>query len=509
MEVGIVGGGVGGMITALLLSQKGIKATIYEASSQLGGRLAYQEGKGYRIDQGPTIVLLPDMIIDILEEAGIPRSELSLLECEPMYRINYTDGQHFYKWRDKQKQVEEIERVFPQEGKHFLSYMKDMESMFSRGKEAFLDRPFLRKKEFYTWKNLSLLTKMKAYKSVREITRKYFKDERLIDAFSLQTLYIGGAPFQSPGLYTLLPYAEHAYGVWYLKGGYAGLSMRLQEELLKRGVKLHLNTRIDGFELTGAQCAGVKVGDQIFRHDAVVYNGDFPHLGGLLEQSTTDVPSRDDLRSMNKSHESPSSRLMKRKSFKKNYTSSSGCVLIYLGVKKRWVDADVHQFFLPESLQAGLQHIFLEQRLPEHPSFYVFNPVKLDPDAAPEGESVLYILVPVPTKGKVDFQQETSALVDRVIDEAEERGFAGLREAISWMDIRTPADAEKEGLYLGGSFGIAPILSQSGPFRPQIVPYPIKNLYAVGASIHPGGGIPIVMQGARLLAQQMVKEMIV
>ncbi|MGO4185587.1 phytoene desaturase family protein, partial [Paenibacillus sp. TAF43_2] len=287
MGVAFVGGGIGSLTAALLLSKQGKQVTIYERGPRLGGRLAFQEGGGYRIDQGPTIVLLPEMLLSILEEAGIERSRIPLLECDPLYRIHYADGTVFHKWRNQQRQIEELERMFPEEVDGFRRYMADMEVAFKQGKEAFLERPFLRKREFYTFRNLTLLTKLKAYKSVRSFAGRYFRSEKLLDAFSLQTLYIGGAPFQSPGLYTLLPFAEHAYGIWYVKGGYAGIVSILEEELRRRGVQIKTETQIEQLVLENGRCIGViDEGGRETLHDTIVYNGDFPHLASLMPKNT-------------------------------------------------------------------------------------------------------------------------------------------------------------------------------------------------------------------------------
>ncbi|WP_223869983.1 phytoene desaturase family protein [Paenibacillus sabuli] len=482
MHIAIVGGGVGGMTAALLLRRRGMRVTLYERQPRLGGRLAYETGGGYRIDQGPTIVLLPEMLLGILEEAGIPRSRVPLVPCDPMYRIHYADGTVLHKWRDPDRQAAELERLSPGEGAGFLRYIRDMERGYREGKAAFLDRPFLRRRDFYTAGNLALLTRLKAYKSVRGLAADYFRDERLRDAYSLQTLYIGGAPFQSPGLYTLLPYAEHAYGVWYLKGGYAALVPILERELREQGVEVRLDAPVEQLWIEEERAAGVYCGGERVRYDGVVYNGDYPGIGALLGDAGGAGQRR-------------------------RYTPSSGCVLIYLGLDRQWPKAAAHQFFLPRSLTAGLRRIFGEGQLPDDPSFYAFYPGALDSDAAPPGGSVLYLLVPAPPAGRLDWSAVTPPLVRHVLAEAERRGFPGLRQAIRWQSVRTPADAAAEGLYQGGSFGIAPTLTQSAVFRPQIASSAVKGLYAVGASVHPGGGVPIVMQGARLLADHLTKGM--
>lgn len=509
MEIGIIGGGIGGLTTALLLSKRGFQVTIYEKESELGGRMAYQsdETGRYRIDRGPTIILLPDMLLDILEEAGIERSRLPLMECDPLYTIHYADGTHFKKHRNQDMQLAELNRVFPDEKDGYLRYMRDMGEAFASGVDAFLNRPFMQKGHFYTWHNMKLLLQMKAYKSVRALAAEYFRDERLQDAFSLQTLYIGGAPFKSPALYTLIPYAEHAFGVWYLRGGYAGIISILRDELELRGVKVITNFQVDGLLIEDGNCSGITSNGELFKHDAVVFNGDFPYLANLLPERVEGGVRSTAPPKKNHQRLGGSSRLTAARKRQKPYEPSSGCLLIYLGLNRRWEEAGIHQFFLPESLTKGLRQLFVERSVPVEPAFYSFYPTALDDHAAPEGESVMYLLVPVPPSGEVVWEKHQEALVAYVLDEAERRGFPGLRNAIRWMDVRTPDDAEKEGMYRGGSFGIAPTLGQSAVFRPQIVPYPaINGLYSVGASVHPGGGVPIVMQGARLLADYLTKE---
>lgn len=475
MDIAIAGAGVGGLTAALLLSAGGHRVTVYESQSRVGGRLAFESEGEYRIDQGPTIVLLPQMLLSILEEGGLSPSRIPLIECDPLYDVHYADGIVLRKYRSAERQAEELERQFPGEGEGFRRFMRDVGKSFSQGKKQLLERPFLRSRDFFTAGNLTLLARMKAYRSARAVAATYFRSEKLIDAYSLQTLYIGGAPFASPGLYALLPYAEHAFGIWYVKGGYAALAPVLEEELRRRGVGIETIARVERVLTERGQCRGISVNGRTRTCDALVYNGDFPSMSDILPEP---APSR-------------------------AYRPSSGCVLIYLGVEKRWPERTAHQFFLPPSLQRGMKQLFREGRIPDEPSFYVFNPVAIDDTAAPPGHSVLYMLIPVPPLGDVDWKQGTPPLVEHVLAEAERRGFPGLRAAIRWMKVRTPEDGAADGLYRGGSFGIAPTLGQSALFRPQFKPYPINGLYAVGASVHPGGGIPIVMQGAKLLADHI------
>ncbi|NGZ76181.1 phytoene desaturase family protein [Saccharibacillus alkalitolerans] len=483
-RVAVVGGGIGGLTAALLLSRRGADVTLLEARDRLGGRIAFErdEEDARRIDQGPTIVLLPEMLLSILEEGGIERGRIKLIESDPLYRIHYSDGRVMTKRRRPEHQSKEIDRLFPGEGEGYMRYMNHMRDLYPGAQKAVLERTFPRRRDFFTPRQIRLLGKLQAHRSVKAASARFFKHPDLIDAYSLQSLYIGGQPAGTPGVYSILPYAEHEFGIWMIEGGYARLPVILEEELRSRGVDIRLNTRVDRMVVEDGRCRGFVANGRREEYDAVLFNGDFPLLLPLLEGLPESAQS-------------------------KPYRPSSGCVLVFVGTSKRWTDTAAHQFFLPDSLTDGLQAIFERGMIAANPSFYVFNPVELDPNAAPEGESVLYFLIPAPDASRIAWSKEGRRLARKVLQAAERRGYPGLRESIKWIKLRTPEDARRDGNYVGGSFGIAPILGQSGPFRPQPKPFKsIDGLYAAGASVHPGGGVPIVMQGARMAVNQLLKE---
>ncbi|WP_407271962.1 phytoene desaturase family protein [Radiobacillus sp. PE A8.2] len=479
MNITIVGGGIGGLTAALLLERQGHQVTIYEKNEELGGRLAFQSNGRFVIDQGPTIVLLPDLLLEILQDAGMDTSELELLSCDPLYDIYYADGSTFRKWKEIDKQIVEVERQFPGESFHFKRYMEDMEAVYQFGFEAFLSRIFKRKRDFLSFTNAKFVWQSQSYKNVQDFLSLYFDDIRLRHAYALQSLYIGGSPHNVPALYGLISYSEHAFGIWYLKGGYASLIPKLEQECATRNITIYKQTEVERIVTKNKKAQGVVINGNFQPSDAVVFNGDYPHLDTLLDT--------------------------KKKAIKK-YQPSSGCVLVYLGVNKRWNTAITHQFFLSDDFDQNMKEVFKENKAPTDPSCYVFNPCAIDSEAAPAGTSVLYFLIPVPSAMKLS-DEVLDALVDQQIQRVENSCFKGLQASIEWKEVRTPRDAEAEGNYMGGSFGIAPNINQSGGFRPQVSHPTISGLYAVGASVHPGGGIPIVMQGARLLSELIEKEM--
>lgn len=476
MKALIAGGGIGGMIGALLLRKQGLDVTLLEKEDRLGGRLQFAQHGEFKIDKGPTIVLLPEMFRKVMQMAGIPDHEYELIRLNSMYDIHFHDGKTYTKYAEEAKQLNEIERVFPGESAGFTRFMADMRVRFKKGNEAFLSRPFLTKSSFFNLETLSSLVKMKAYKGVESGLSDYFTDPDLINAYALQTLYIGGNPYTTPSIYSLVSFSEHEHGVYYVKGGYASIVELLERYLTSAGVEVQCGTPVDRVCLNGTKAEGVESNGQLIKADVIVLNGDFPGAETLLGQK------------------------------KRTYRPSSGCFLLYLGVDKIYKNKGMHQFYLSESFKQNMRDIFQDQKLPGDPSVYVFNPSVTDPSLAPDGKSAMYVLVPVPSGEAVDWEKEKTAFSERVLSLLEKNGFKGLQDAIEWMEIRTPKEAMAEGLFGGGSFGIAPALSQSGIFRPQVKVKGFDNVYAAGASVHPGGGVPIVMQGAAMMADAVAND---
>ncbi|MFN4214372.1 MULTISPECIES: phytoene desaturase family protein [unclassified Exiguobacterium] len=478
MKISFVGAGIGSLYAALLLTHKypALDITIYEKEDRVGGRLNYVEFEnGARVDEGPTIVLLPSKLKSQLKEAGFPEQELELLEVDPLYRLRYEDGTTFYKYRDIERQAEEVERMFG-EGDGFRRYMGQKREEYQIGFETFLDRGYKAKSDLFEPKLLLLLMRLKAYETAHENMKRFFKDERLRVAYSLQTLYIGGNPYATPSLYGLIPYREQEEGIWYVKGGYFSLATKLEQELKKRGVTFNMNAAVERVIVENAQAKAVVVDGGRETYDAVVVNGDFP----LMERLIDGVKP-------------------------KAYEPSSGTLLLYFTVTGD-IDLPVHQFDLPNDFAGSMRTIFEDGKLSEYPAMYTFNPSRIDATLAPDGTSVLYVLVPVPRKLERE-HFEASGTIDHLVSRIEAM-VPDFTDRVLEMKVRTPMDAERFGLFEGGSFGIAPKLAQSAAFKPQARPYAhIDRLYAVGASVHPCGGVPIVMIGSQLLVKRMEEEM--
>ncbi|VWX33203.1 phytoene desaturase family protein [Exiguobacterium oxidotolerans] len=476
MKIGFVGAGVGTLHAALLLTKRypEIDITIYEKEGRVGGRLASVDFKsGGRIDQGPTIVLMPGKLQEQLAEAGLDGVEL--LRIDPLYDLHFDDGTVVTKLGDVVDQAVAIERQFG-EGRGFSEFMHQKSKDYDISVSKFLERSYFRKSELLQPGMLKPLVKMHALETAHDHLKRYFKNKYLRMAYSFPTFYIGGNPYTTPSIYGLIPYREQAEGVWYVKGGYFSLAERMYEVLVERGVRFEFNQSVERVTIQDGQATGIVVGDAEYHYDNVVLNGEFPLMEYLVEGKKP-----------------------------KAYTPSGGTLLLYFKMRGK-VNLPVHRFLMPNDLEPLMNSIFHQDELPEHPAVYLFNPSKVDDSLTDCEDSVVYALVPSPRNfNREKFEQH--GFIETILTKIESH-HPGFRDQIEEMQIRTPQDAKEFGLYEGGSFGIAPTIRQSAALKTQARPYPdIERLYAVGASVHPCGGVPIVMMGATLLVNRMEQEM--
>ncbi len=471
-RVVVIGGGVVGLTTALLLARQGYDVHVVEAQRHWGGRLRFVHCDGDRIDAGPTIVLLPDVLRRILHTCGM--DDVRMHACDPLVRMHFADGSTLARRADPKAMRAEMAQFSPDAAAQYARYVSCMEQRYAWGVTNVLDQTFVNPSWRATAQLFARLAQFGALRSVHADCARFFSDARLHDAFGLQSLYIGGNPYTTPAMYALIGYAELAYGISYVEGGYASLVPLLVAAAKQHGVKLEQRAieRI-AYTASGRVCAVTHAQGSI-PCEAVVYSGEMHRLAPLLGMRVH-----------------------------RKWRPSSGCFLLYIGIDGTYPERDVHAFWLCAQFAQHMREVFRTGMLPTDPAVYTFYPSRIDRSLTKHpDDSVLYVLVPVPSGSTIHWHAVQDAFAARIVHMLEQRAFPQLRMRTRWMRMHTPADAASEGLFAGGAFGLAPSWTQTAMFRPQLRPYRhIDGLYAVGASVHPGGGIPIVMKGAELLVR--------
>jgi phytoene desaturase len=482
---------MGSLAAAIRLRSAGFRVDVFEKNGRIGGRMDRLRMGGFTFDTGPSLLLMTDTYRDLFRSAGRDLDDyVRLMPLDGQYRVIFGDGDQLTMRRTLPEMIRELESIEPGVTPRYYRFLEQACYRYRLGRSEFVERDFATARDFFGLRNLRLLLKTRALSNYYRSVSHFFETEKLRQAFSLQTMYLGLSPFSAPAVYSLLPYTELAEdGLWFPEGGMYALVEaigRLADEL---GVRFHLNTPVEEVVTDGDRARGVRVNGEVVRTDAVLVGADLPYAYRQLLRGEADgdfhVRKREDL----------------------HYTASA--YMLYLGVGRKLENMLHHNFFLSSRYRENFDAIFSEKRLPDDPSFYAVVPTKSEPCMAPEGMESLFVLVPVPhLKGsKVDWERDGEAFRERVYDLLERR--CGVRRSdVLHEKERTPLDWQREyNLEEGAGFGIGHGIFQVGWFRPPMVSKTFPNVYFVGASTRPGTGVPLVTIGAKLVAERMSGEL--
>jgi len=491
----VIGAGLGGLSTAIHLLRDGWRVSLLEKNERCGGRMNVIEEAGFRIDMGPTLLMMPEVIESIFTACGRKMHDyLDIRRLYPAYRVRFTDGSAI----DMRSSVEEMQReatrIAPNDANSIAPLFRAMQKQYENARFNFIEKPFNGYTSLLRPQTVAGMAKAMPLKSVYNFVSKYVKDERLRQAFTFQTLYLGISPYDCPSIYALLPYIEMQFGVWFPMGGMTEIANALETLFSEMGGELHLNTSVNRILTQGSRACGVQIDcfrglrDHPIYADVVVANVDVPTAytrllpKSLIKKNTAEVLER------------------------KDYGCSG--FLLYLGVKGLDSDFYHHEVLLSDNYEQTLSAITEQKVIPDDPAIYTCIPTRTDPTLAPEGHDVLYILVPCPhLGGEVDWEEEAPKLREKVLDKLERAGMKNLRSKIVFERQFNPNDfARHYGCFKGSAFGLAPLFFQSACFRPQMRSEDVEGLYFTGAGTHPGGGVPIVLTSGRLAAETIAGD---
>ncbi len=481
---------MGSLAAAIRLGAMGFEVEVFEKNEQLGGRLGRLERGGFTFDTGPSLLLMTDTYRELFSFARRDLDDyVRLVPLDGQYRVTFGDGDTLTIHRTLPELVNELERIEPGVAPRFYRFLEDACHKYRIGRSEFVERDFEGARDFFGVRNLRLLIRTRALNNYYRSVSRFFRTEKLRQAFSLQTMYLGLSPFGAPAVYSLLPYTELAEdGLWFPQGGMYTLIEAMERLATELGVRFHLESPVEKVVVAKGQAQGVRVNGGEVGADAVLVGADLPYAYRVLLRGSADGDFR----------------LRKRE--KLDYTASA--FTLYLGLRRRLDHMLHHNFYLSGRYRENFEAIFRDSRLPDDPSFYAVVPSRTEPGMAPEGMESLFVLVPAPhlSNTNVDWERDGAAFKEKVYDLLEKR--CGIERAqVVFEKVRTPLDWRADyNLEEGAAFGIGHGILQVGYFRPPMVSKSVNRLYFVGASTRPGTGVPLVTIGARLVADRIGRE---
>ncbi|MGB2359354.1 MAG: phytoene desaturase family protein [Porticoccaceae bacterium] len=476
----VIGAGFAGIATALRLRALGYEVSLLERLDSLGGRAQVFERGGYRHDAGPTVITAPFLFDELFELFDEKLEDyLDFVPLDPFYRFHFADGSQFDYRASVEDTLTEIRRFNPDDAKGYLKLLEQSKKVYDIGFKGLVHRPFTRVWDMV--KQVPALLALKCYKSVSQMVNSHLKHPLIRQAFSIHPLLVGGNPFKTTAIYTLIHYLERRWGVFFCMGGTGKLVQELGALMERQGIKILCNADVDEIIVADNRATGVRLtNDRTMEADLVVFGGD-PETcyRQLLPNNKPRLPA----------------------SVKKQY--SMGLYVLYFGTKKLYPEVAHHSIWMGPRFKQLLEEIFDTKQMSEDFSLYLHRPTATDKTFAPDGCESFYVLCPVPNlQGNVDWNTQGEILRDRIIDALEGTILPELSTVIEEVFWMTPEDFAKNYRSMhGAGFSIEPRLTQSAWFRFHNRDSAVSNLYFVGAGTHPGAGLPGVVSSAKVVEE--------
>jgi phytoene desaturase len=463
----VIGAGLGGLAAALRLQGAGCEVTVLEQRDAPGGRASQLRTDGFVWDTGPSLITMPWVLEEVFAAGGLDlRSEVRLRRLEPLYRIRWAGEERTFDFgSDVGRLQEEMARFDARDAARLPGFLDALRPIYEEGILGAGRRSFEDLRSFAPL--LPRMARLGAIVPMHRFVARWFRNERIREAFSFHSLFIGGDPFRVPAIYAALVYLQVADGGWYADGGVYSLI-----EAMARPLDVRCGARVTSIErgAGGVRAVWLQRGERV-PADVVISNADVLRTHEL-------IGARRPLRRLR---------------------PTMSCFLLYLGTDRVQPSLLHHTLLVGRGYREFIASVTRGRALPSTFSTYVHAPARTEAAMAPAGGDSLAVLLPVPNlRAGVYWDRAADGLRDALVADLEQTfGLSGLGASVRVEHRMAPPDFAREfGAVDGNAFAVEPTLHQSAYFRApnRVAP----GLFHVGAGTHPGAGIPGVLLGAEV-----------
>jgi phytoene desaturase len=482
-RVVVVGAGLAGLSAALHLAGRGRDVTVVERESWPGGRAGRLDVGGYRLDTGPTVLTMPDIIDDTFAAVGETCSgRLDLLTVDPAYRAQFADGSSLDVHSDADQMATAINEFADAKQAAGYRKLRDWLTRLYRTEfDGFIAKNFDSPLALVN-PQLARLAAIGGFRKWDAMVNRHISDPRLRRVFTFQSLYAGVAPRQALAVYAVIAYMDTISGVLFPRGGMRALPDALAAAATDAGVRFVYGATVTGLERAGSRVTAVHTDhEHHIACDAVVLTTELPQTYTLLGREP---------RRLGTLRPAPSA------------------VVVHVGCR-RAPSANHqlahHNIVFGAAWEQTFTDIIRDGRLMRDPSLLVTRPTASDPSLAPAGHDLFYVLAPAPnlTRGVVDWSRVGDSYTDQLLDIVGTRLVPDLHDSAEVLHVVNPADWARQGMVAGTPFALAHTFAQTGPFRPANIVRGIDNAVLAGSSTVPGVGVPTALISGRLAADRI------
>lgn len=479
----VIGSGIAGLACALRLRKKRYEVAVYEANAYPGGKIHAFEKGNYRFDAGPSLFTMPHLVDELFRLFDLePSGYFKYRAKDTICNYFWEDGTTFSARANRDEFIERAGTVFSTPKVALQRYLDRNKMKYDLTAGIFLEKS-LHKLGTYlslsTIRSLTQVHKLSLSKTLNAVNETYFKSPHLIQLFNRYATYNGSSPYRTPGIMSMIPHLEMHYGTYYPEGGMHSISQRLYQLALKQGVTFNFNQPVESIIHDKKQAVGVRTNGHVDEADVVVSNMDiFSSYTKLLK----DIPMP--------------ARIL-------NQERSSSALIFYWGVRKSFPQLDLHNILFSADYKKEFRSIFEDRDVPDDPTIYINITAKED-NHAPPGCENWFVMINAPgnygqdwEKIKVDARKNIITKINRILN-------VSLDDLIEIEEVLDPVGIENNtSAHRGSLYGTSSNSMFSAFLRHPNFTGKLKNLYFCGGSVHPGGGIPLCLLSAKIVADQI------
>lgn len=481
----VIGAGIAGIASSIRLASKGYEVHVFEANSYPGGKLSSFEKNGYRFDAGPSLFTMPHLVDELFEIADKnPKDYFEYIRLEETCRYFWDDGIQLTAHANQQAFAEEIQNKLGEPAEHVLAHLRDSAVKYDVTEKLFLHRSLHKIGTYFNrdaFKGYINMHRLDAFTTMNRANERRFKNPRVVQLFNRYATYNGSDPYQTPATMNIIPHLEYNIGAFFPKKGMVDITdslVKLAEDL---GVMFHFNTKVTALETEKNRVSQLRTKDtnsqkeQIWTPDCCISNMDIVNTFRKL-LPTAKQPER----------------ILKQ-------PKSSSALIFYWGIKKAFPQLGLHNIFFSNDYRAEFGHLFRQKTLYSDPTIYVNITSKHKADDAPEGSENWFVMVNAPNNDGQDWDTLIDITRRNILNKLTLNLGVDIAELVECEELLDPRSIEtKTSSSQGALYGNSSNNRFAAFLRHANFSRAFENLYFVGGSVHPGGGIPLAILSAKI-----------
>lgn len=478
----VIGAGVAGLAAAIRLQVMGYTVTVYEKNDYPGGKLSHFEIDGYQFDAGPSLFTRPQLIEELFAFAGEPIEEYFSYERVPIAcNYFYEDGTVISAYADHEKFAAELQAKTNEPAENLHKYLNKSAAAYNNIAGIFLQYSLHKMQTLFKAPIFKAIQTVKwpyLFHSLHKYNQRAFQSPKLVQLFNRYATYNGSNPYKAPAMLSLIPHLEHNEGTFYPKGGMISITNALYRLALKKGVQFNFGTAVEKIIHTQGAVKGVVINHANYEADIVVSNMDVY----FTYQQLLGDPFK-------------AAKVLKQE-------RSSSAFIFYWGINKSFPQLDLHNIFFSNEYEKEFESLFKTKIPFEDPTVYINITSKREPSVqAPFGKENWFVMVNAPANTGQDWNMIQSFYKNAIIKKLNRILGEDITPLIEVEELLSPVTIEsKTASYKGSLYGTSSNSKTAAFMRHPNFSNTTKGLYFVGGSVHPGGGIPLCLSSAAIMA---------